>query len=713
MYLLILVSDTTIQAVLWTASQTQVSIVSQSSPEVYGSTEQAVIQTDQALQDLGKSSEGVNDVVFGLLPTWVDDQGIVAIRKPLLKSLTEKLGLRAAGFVVTSEALTRHLAESNPRLSALVIELSHQELFLSLMDQGKLISTKYVGRSEQIIADMAEALARVNAHLETELHLPSKMLVTSLELDESELVEQQQFLLNHDWVNSHPFQRPPTIEILPAQEILEAVVIQGGASVVGIKADYHKIPVSPTQGNQAVEQPIQDKPGLESPAVAVAKSKSDQSLASSFGVPVKIDQLPAQSELQTAVVAEKNGESETNNINDLPPSSIKDRMMSWFQQHQAFAMGGFIAGVLVLGVMTWIWLATGIQAELSLDLVTQLVSKEANITLDSSRNSSDVERLILAAQTMKKEVRGTKVSDATGVKLVGDKATGQVTLYNKTKALKKFEVGTELSKGDLVFTLDEEVEVASASVEKSTSSEKIEYGQAEATLTATKIGADSNLTKGTELQVASFDLGTYSAVVVETFTGGSSREVRVVSKGDRDKLFSELKQELVNEATHNIKSDLPDKHYLVPVDQVEIQQQDFDAEVGDEVRTLTLDLSLVAQALSYSSQDLQLLAQQILEADVPDNYTLAGSEPQILSSPDQVATQSGTVSLAVNLSAEAKPDLDHEQLKQDLAGKRLDEAEQTLVAKDMIKTAEIKLIPALAMKIWPRLPKDPAKIKIL
>ena len=295
---------------------------------------------------------------------------------------------------------------------------------------------------------------------------------------------------------------------------------------------------------------------------------------------------------------------------------------------------------------------------------------------------------------------------------MGDEAVGKITLYNKTEAVKIFDQGTKVSKGDLVFTLNDKIEVASASTKKKAGGEEIEYGQAEANVTASDIGADHNLAKETELQVASFDPGTYSATTAESLTGGSSREVRVVSANDIEQLLDELKEKLLAEANATMTEETEDGVYIVASNTHQIDERDYDAQIGDEVSNLTLSLSLTVQALSYKTENLKPLAQKVLESDIPHGYTLANSEPQILSAPDQEASDSGAVSLVVNISSQAKPDLNYDDLIQSIAGKRLEEAKQTLTAKSAINSVEINFIPSIAAKLYPRLPKDPAKIEI-
>jgi hypothetical protein len=699
LYITLLLSDSNIQAALWQRNDQGIAILNKSSIREYGDDKQAVTQADRVLQDLGKQSEKINDVIFGLPRTWIDAKGVISIKKPLLKAITEGLDLSAVGFVMTSEALAKHLVAENPRLSTLLIEFSQYELFLSLVSQGKLISTQYVGRSGETMADMTEALARLNAHQEAEIKLPAKIMIVSLDLDEAELKDQQQSLLSHDWVNSHPFSHPPTVDLLNQEIILEAVIKQGGSSTA------EQSVVAP----KAVEKPVKkEEVKVAEIAVEVDPKKTT---ATSYGVPVSLADLDQKIKPEIKYQDEVDLPSSAD-IKKKQSSKIKMKFNNWFKEHRAFAIGGFFAGMLALVVMAGVWLTTGVKAMVELSLVTELISKETTITLNPDQTSTSAGKLVLTAHTIEKKVSAKKTKETTGVKVVGDQATGEVTLYNKTEAVKNFDKGTEISKGDLIFTLDEDVEVASASTKETSSGKETEYGKKDVKVTAADIGADSNLEKEVELQVASFDPGTYSAAAIETFTGGSSREVRVVSVSDRDQLIEELRKKLLTEAQDEIEENLNEGEYVASVNIYEVDEQVFDAKTGDEIGAVTLDLSVTVQALAYDTEDLKPLAQKVLEDDIPAGYTLANSEPQIMSAPDQESSASGEVHLLVNITAEAKPDLDLDELRQNILGKSVDEAKQLLTARDDIKSVKINLIPGIAASIYARIPQDISKVEI-
>ncbi len=744
LYLALLIGDTRVQAALWRADSVGVTLLESSSSLVYSSASELAQTADQALQYLGPSSEDVDEVVLGLATNWTDDAGIIPAKKPILKEMTEKLGLKPVGFVVTAEALAKHLSHKSPRLSALLVEFGANHLTLSYLQQGQLLISKEVGRSAQTLADMTEALARVNAHYEDQhqeqLFYPPKILLASFELDQKVLKSEQQLIIDHDWLNSHPFKQMPTVELIGEVAFLEAVVYQGGKSVAAaagvtlsssaqssgdvVRSSVDAGGDSTVEKKSMVMKPAKGSKSVESGAESLESSSAPESpvnekasvTSSTFGIPLSVSSLPDVAKKQTN--QESPGLSLQEKV-EVSPSTVKQKkgvimkFVRWFQAHKTFAIGGFVAGLVVLFILGYWWLAANTQAYLSLVLNTQAVSQETSLTLDPERKISDPDNLILAAQTITQEVTATADQETTGTKLVGEPAQGTVTIFNKTEAAKTFEAGTVLSRGDLNFTLDEEVEVASASVETTATGESKEYGQITAAVTASQIGAESNLEEDSELQLASFDLGTYSAVVAENLSGGSSREVRVVAEADRTKLRQALIEQLVKEAENKFKEELSAEESLVPTNEYRIVKENYNAEVGDELNTLELSLTLEVEALSYYQENLLPLAQKVLATDVPEGYVLMESDPQILSEPVEGATDSGQISLEVNLTAEAEPELNQEELKAELAGQDLEEAQQTLEAREAIKEVVIRLQPKLAESLRPRLPEDSARINFI
>lgn len=742
-FLSILLIDGHLRSSLAQIVDGQIKVINKSELRVFKTDEEGILQADKSLQELGPDSETVNQVVFGFEPGWIGKTGLIEIKKPFLKELTESLSLEPAGFVLITEAFVQYLVAQEPMLSAVCLYFQAQELHLFLIKQGKLFKKVSVGRSGEIVADLAEGLARLGKLAQKEnQYFPAKMLLISSGLDEKNLKDQQQKIIGHNWTDDYPFLQAPTVEILTQDVLIAAVTKQGGKAIAQAKgitlvgvAEKSKKPqsqvfsksenddenndfgftevTSPSQldDDGAEEDPYPQKtysnssfetaqPETESNVVQLHDSKD----ATSFGIPIGAHKLP--------VIEKRMIETAVPDALEQKSKSTKKKTFGFFNSHKKMMIIGVIMGILTLVGLSYGSLFFISTAQVDIKLKTVTIAKDVNITLDPNADSSDPSKLILSASVVEKELSDSDTYETSGVKLVGEKASGKVTIFNKTNSEKTFESGTVLSSGDFNFTLDEEIKVASATVEIKSGSEVKNYGQVEAKITASEIGAESNLSKDTELIVANFDKSSYSATTIEDLSGGSSREIRVVSEKDRTSLLADLTKKLDEQAKKEFEEESGGGRYLVPTGDIKQSNIDFDAEVGDEVETLSLDLTTISQAVSYSSDDLKPLAKEVLNDELPEGYALLDENPGILSSPGDDATQSGKVMLDANLSAKAQPVVSVDDWKNDLLGKSIKQAKSDLEGKEEIEKVTIKIWPAFSEFIVKSLPKKLEKIII-
>jgi hypothetical protein len=343
------------------------------------------------------------------------------------------------------------------------------------------------------------------------------------------------------------------------------------------------------------------------------------------------------------------------------------------------------------------------------------VAKDARIILDPKATATDPEKLILKADLTKKDLTGSDTLATTGVKLVGDKASGVIKIFNKTASVKTFAKGTELTVGTIKFTLHDDAQVASASViQNGADSETRDYGETEAKIDAVDIGAEANLTKDTVLKIASFDAGTYSAVVKEGLTGGSSREVRVVAAEDRAKLQKTVLADLTKQAETAFKADSLDGKYLMSTGRVLQSSTKFDAEVGKEAETLALEMTATFEGLQYTREDLKPIILKVLGGELKPGYVLPEKDPQFMSQPEasNSASGSGKIVLAVNLSTESEPQISVSDISQQLVNLTLVQAEAKLKTMSMIKQAQFEFSPTLAKWLIGKMPGKADKIQV-
>ena len=265
--------------------------------------------------------------------------------------------------------------------------------------------------------------------------------------------------------------------------------------------------------------------------------------------------------------------------------------------------------------------------------------------------------------------------------------------------------------------LDSEVEVASASVSQSSSadSETRVFGKTDAKVTAAKIGAESNIAGDIDMQIGDFASSTYTAQSKSAFAGGASREVRVVSKEDQAKLLTNVKNALLAQATEDFKKESSAGVSIIPTGKTNVIKSTYDAEVGEEVASVNLDLVLQIEAITYAQDDMKALVANVLQTQLPGGYELVDQEPSILTDSSQkIATDTAKtkVTIDLNVSSQATPALNLETIKSQIAGKVVPEAQSILNSTQGIAKNTITLHPWPLRFILKSVPKKSEAITI-
>jgi len=170
-----------------------------------------------------------------------------------------------------------------------------------------------------------------------------------------------------------------------------------------------------------------------------------------------------------------------------------------------------------------------------------------------------------------------------------------------------------------------------------------------------------------------------------------------------------LQKELEAQASQELEEKLADGVYLLPNLEVLEKKVTFSSDIDDEVNEVTASLTLTVEALEYTSNSLQPLAAALLASQVKEGYVLSSEPPSILSQPlvDEQASSSATFILA-NISSEAIPVLDLENLYQYVLGKKTDDAVRNLKDYQGISDVTVQINPSILSTI----PKDKDRVQI-
>lgn len=700
LFISIILSDQELQSALVSKNQ---EIKKYSSIKSYFDRQDLLNQLDSSLQDLGPAAEEVADCVFIFDETWLKDGDLLDSKRVIVKELADDLSLSPLGQMSISDAIHQARVAKDSHDSSLTIYLREKDFDLLLIKHGQLLANLKVGRSAKLTDDLQEGLARISQDLvEKGKYFPNKVFLTSLNLPQKMLIKEQAILQNFDWTQISGFLQVPEFVVLEPDFLIKALSI--AASQMLLK-DLILSPDQENESNKAEKLKEQDQ-SLSSFGIDLSDTKTNlelknQAILSDNLQAQELDADDLQDELASEVLSAKKMTKKRGIIN----------INSFFKRNRKPILIGGGFGLLFV-VLVFLMLSSLMSVTIKLTPNVQILQKNLEITLDPQLNESDFTRNLLKASLVKKEVSGKDSLSTTGISLVGDKAKGEVELFNKTFTDKTFAAKTNLIYEKIVFTLDEELTIPGA--EEKDGGRGIDYGSEKLAITAKDIGAEANIKKDSKLKIADFSEDTYSATAIADFSGGSSREVRVVSKDDLDKLLNQLKTKLNDGASNDFAQESTAGVYFVPTGNSQIKTFNYDHDEADEVETVSLTMTLEVEAIKYLSSDLKQLAEAVLLLDLPENYDFVDEEPSLLS--DQAKAKGDDNSrlvLDAELSAKAKANIDEESVKNLILGKSLAEAKSNILEDGLIKQADVIVKPGFMKNFIKKIPKDAQRLNFI
>jgi len=308
----------------------------------------------------------------------------------------------------------------------------------------------------------------------------------------------------------------------------------------------------------------------------------------------------------------------------------------------------------------------------------------------------------------------------TGEVLVGEKAKGKVTIYNKTTNEVTLKKGYELQYSnndvDYKFLLDSEVLIPSSHQESSDPGSPIIPGEKEASVTAQDIGSSYNIDSGKSLSVSKYKKSELEAKSKADFEGGKADKVKVATEADLTALSKKLLDQSTLGAEISLKSKLLSPNKLIPgAIQVTVVTNSFNHKVGDKTDKITLDQTVSIKGLTYSETDLNSLLSKLIDKLIPQGYTLSKKDWSVKiealgNSTNSILSFTET-DLQATLKTSVIPSIDKGAVKKSIAGKSSGEAEKILGSIKNVKNYELNISPAIPL--FKRVPKDVNRIELV
>ncbi len=697
------ITPSRLTAAVWTIFSGELKVLDIASSS-YSSTEEIVNGADKLLdQVLGEETPEPEKILFGVPDSWLLDDDLKEPYLKLLRNLVKSLDIKPMAYVSTSHAIA-HLLEKvdHGPVTAIFLGIEEEDVAVTVSRAGKIDGTKIIKRVGNIGEEIEKALL---AFSEVEV-LPSRMLVYNPSEDNIDLSKQKDILLAFPWMSKLSFLHFPKIEVLEEGLAIKAVAL-AGAIEMEPNVRYVVAPMLPGVGermshqSQLEEEPVEEDKETNGEELNIAEPEgSADDLGFGVGdvlektkvIPKEESGLFEDETLErtpivdeTAPVVVRGGrEIEMDVETSLEPSrNLANKINSKLR----LLIPVFLIAALCLAYLFLF------KARISVFVEPRVLEKDTQVTADPSIKVIDEEHKKIPGQVVETEISGTDKIDASGKKQIGDPARGTVTIYNKTFESKSFSKGASLTGGGVKFTLDNQINVASQSAIEG----GISFGKVSADVTASEIGADGNLPSGTEFTISSLSADQYSAKSSGNFSGGTSKDVTVVTDSDQKKLLASLASDLRKQATDKLQAKLQGKKVLEESLEEKITKKSYSKNINDQTSEFSLNLSISFKGIAYLDEDLKMIVSKLVETNVPEGFELNLAETETQA--DVFKVEGNKLTFLARFKAKLMPKIDTTEIKKKIKGKTPSQAAEILKSYDNVLSSEIKINPSLPTQL--------------
>lgn len=680
---------------------------------------------DRALTSLEDKTGlvGLNKVVLGLPAVYLTPDGDIekSVRKEI-KDLMQAMELTPIGFAPIHQALLFKLKrDEGVPPSAIFIGVTKHRVTIHLYKVGVLAGQTHVPFDDQCVFAIEHFLKSL-----TDIEvLPSRMLCYGG--DAHLLDEFRGELLRFPWPTKVNFLHFPKIEVLGKDDLVHSIALAGAkemATALGIDEETlvdqtgkketishtQQLPIQEVRKRVIVpaiddiedeekqeeeEEQIQEGEEEEKEQVEEAeKEPLDEETENvvlvdpeTFGFKKNVDVLSDRENLPKTTKKYKEEKmvlpdevekvSIFTRVKNIIPISLFEKILQSLTHGGVFVkMIPLVVVILLVSLFYYLYLWVVPKASVTVLVIPKTLSDTRQVTVNPTATVADSATNIIPGQKLEKSVSGESTIPVTGKKKVGDPAKGPMTIYNKSLSGRTFVKGTIFQSGSLSFTLDADVQVASAS--ESLSQGTTTYGKATGAVTAVEIGAQSNLSADTQFNVKGVSEGVVVGRNDQPLTGGASKEVTVVSRADYDALVKSLTDDLVGKAKAELGTSVTGGEKIIDATiQTTVTEKKFTEELDQQSDILHGKVTVTVTGFTYKDEDIRALVQSALFSSVPQGYAITPEKITADLTNAQVK-KDGTILFRASFKAVVLPVINLDEIKKNIIGKTLVKAKEYL-----------------------------------
>lgn len=664
-------TDATAFGFVFDATNQSPQILSQNGVSLTAGFDKILEDTDNLISQLELQTNRHLDKTIFFLHSWMIDGQTFEIKEPyknIIKKLSKDLELEPMGYIDVQDALHEHLQKSSI-LNAIAIEVNKTKVGIAVYKGGKNVYQQYTARTDVIGEDIQAVLSAIPGHIV----LPTKILVFG-DMDTPEVSSE---LATYEW-DAKVFAQHPTIEVVKQNELNTSLAQTFSEEVIS----QSKVPAPDDETSSFV----QDSQGLKDAPTEDFGFMIGKDVRDSAPPPEDIDKTPlVQSSFDDErELSEKAGFMDR--MRGMIPS-FRLPQGSGAKKPVLYGIGVAVVFFLLLFLYEYFFHKLEVKVYPNAQTIEEVFSIDIPVT---DGESSD---LSVLRKTTVQEFEDEK--KASGKREIGEKATGEVIIHNYDKEARTFPRGTELRKGDLVFAIDTEVKVASASGGSADGVK--ESGKSKVKATAAEIGPEYNISKGTQLSVASLSDSLFVAFVESAFSGGTKKDVTTVSKTDIDALQKNVEQKAEDGSKDVLGAQISEDEIVIPdMTSVKIADTTFSAEVGEEAAQLTVKAESEIEFYTLRKKALEQKLTELIQEKLSNEFIVNGEA--ITFEITDISPDDDVVTIEVDTTGKAHTKVNLEEIKRTATFTSLSSFQKKV--KETYNVENIKISKSFGFSLW-------------
>lgn len=426
------------------------------------------------------------------------------------------------------------------------------------------------------------------------------------------------------------------------------------------------------------------------------------------------DEISDQEPIELAPVLEDDGEIKTDEPEKIEPERkiAEEKPMKKKNLHSRRKPIIIISSIFLVLVLVAAYFTIP-QATATMILKTEDLTSKESITIQKDATESNQENLVVPGREIVSEQELSKDFEATGKKNIGTKSSGEITFYNGwDTSPQKISAGAVLTASGKKFVADADITIPGATTSLVGGEIKINPGSIKGKITAQNPGDDYNIGAAT-FTVDAFSSEKKDKIYGQStaaLSGGTTKEVKIVTDGDITSAKSSISQEATGTAIADMNQQAGDNKIVNST--IKSAEVSFEAskKANDEADTFSAKIVIKSTGIAFSESDVRTLI-------IEKNVASIGPD-QMLINPETATLEwgvtgwdeaKGEVKIDATFLGKIGKKLDEGNIRSRISNKKYGTAKEILENTEGVESVDLTVTPT----ILSRVPLIKSRIKVV